>query len=57
MNMTNFELGITVCVGVAIGFTMALLFSVGCGETVIEDHEVLIGNFLGYEELMVVKKH
>ena len=57
MNMTNFELGITVCVGVAIGFTMAFLFSVGCGETVIEDHEVLIGNFLGYEELMVVKKH
>ena len=56
MNMTNFELGITVCVGVAIGFTMALLFSVGCGETVIEDHEVLIGNFLNHEELMVVRK-
>ena len=56
MNMTNFELGITVCVGVAIGFTIALLFSIGCSETVITDHEVLIGNFLNHEELMVVRK-
>jgi hypothetical protein len=54
---TNFELGITICVGIAMGFTIALLFSVGCGETVIEDHEVLIGNFLGHKELMVVKKN
>ena len=53
---TNFELGITVCVGVAIGFTIALLFSVGCEETVITDHEVIIYNFLNHEELMVVKK-
>ena len=50
------ELIITMCVGVVIGITIALLFSIGCRETVITDHAVLIGNFLGYEELMVVKK-
>jgi hypothetical protein len=50
------ELIITMCVGVVIGITIALLFSIGCSETVITDHEVLIGNFLGHEELMVVKK-
>jgi len=32
------------------------LFNWGCGETIITDHEVLIGNFLNHEELMVVRK-
>ena len=53
---TTSELIIAKCVGIVIGFTIALLFNWGCGETVIEDHEVLIGNFLNHEELMVVRK-
>jgi hypothetical protein len=48
---TNFELGITICVGIVIGFTIALLLSTPT------DYEVVIYNFLGYEELLVVKKH
>ena len=43
-------------VGVVMGITISLLFSIGCAETVITDHEVLIGNFLNHEELMVVRK-
>lgn len=50
------ELIIAMAVGVVMGITISLLFSIGCAETVITDHEVLIGNFLNHEELMVVRK-
>ena len=50
------ELIITMCVGVVIGITIALLFNWGCYETVITDHEVIIYNFLNHEELLVVRK-
>ena len=50
------ELIIAIVVCIVIGITIALLFSIGCSETVITDHEVLIGNFLNHEELMVVRK-
>ena len=40
------ELIITMCVGVVIGITIALLFNWGCYETVITDHEVIIYNFM-----------
>ncbi len=50
------ELIVAMIVSVIIGITIALLFNWGCGETIITDHEVLIGNFLDHEELMVVRK-
>lgn len=53
---TNFELGVTLCAGIVIGITIILLF-LSPKETIITDHEIVIYNFLGYEELMVVKKN
>ena len=50
------KLIVAMIVSVIIGITIALLFNWGCGETIITDHEVLIGNFLNHEELMVVRK-
>jgi len=41
-------------VGIAIGVILSLLFF--CGDSItIADHEVLIDNFLGHKELIVVK--
>jgi hypothetical protein len=45
------ELIITMVVGIIIGITITLLLSTPT------DYEVVIYSFLGYDELMVVKKH
>ena len=40
--------------GAILGIIFSILFL--CShQTVIEDHEILIGNFLGHKNLMVVK--
>ena len=53
---TDFELIVTAITGIIIGMVITLLLGLGCKETIITDHEVLISNFLGHEELMVIKK-
>ena len=45
------ELIITMIVGIVIGVTITLLFST------VAEYEVVIYNFLGHDELLVVKKH
>ncbi len=50
---TTSELIIVAITGFFIGVTVCILF--WPSTTVIKDHEVLIGNFLGYKELMVIK--
>ena len=53
---TDFELIVTAITGIIIGIVITLLLGMGCKETVITDHEVLIDNFLNHEELLVVRK-
>jgi len=51
---SNYDLLIMAGVGIAIGVILSLLFF--CGDSItIADHEVLIDNFLGHKELIVVK--
>ena len=54
---TDFELIVTAVTGIIIGMVITILLGIGCRETVITDHEVIIYNFLSHEELMVVKKN
>ena len=51
---TTYDLLIITGVGVAIGVVLSLLF-ICDSSTTIADHEVVIENFLGYKELIVVK--
>jgi hypothetical protein len=53
--MDNF---ILVTVGIFIGITITLLvtFIVGGTYTIISDYEVIVEGFLGYDELMVVRR-
>jgi hypothetical protein len=51
---TTSELIATAITGFIIGITVSLLFF-SISTTVIEDHEVVIENFLGYKELIVVR--
>ena len=53
---TDFELIVTAVTGIIIGMVITILLGIGCRETVITDHEVIIYNFLNHEELMVVRK-
>ena len=48
---STIELIITMVVGIIIGITITLLLSTPT------DYEVVIYSFLGYDELLVVKKH
>lgn len=52
---SNYDLLIMAGVGIAIGVILSLLFVCSCPTTIITDHKVLIDNFLGYKELIVVK--
>ena len=53
---TDFELIVTAVTGIIIGMVITILLGIGCRETVITDHEVIIYNFLNYDELLVVRK-
>ena len=52
---STYDLLIMAGVGIAIGVILSLLFLCNCPITTIADHEVLIDNFLGHKELVVVK--
>jgi len=51
---TTYDLLIIASVGIVMGIILSLLFFCG-NSTTIADHEVLINDFLGYKELIVVK--
>jgi|ETNmetMinimDraft_9_1059917.scaffolds.fasta_scaffold11119_4 hypothetical protein len=51
---TNSELITMIITGFIIGITVSLLFF-SKAPTLITDHEVVIENFLGHRELMVVR--
>jgi hypothetical protein len=51
---TTYDLLVITGVGIAIGVVLSLLF-ICDSSTTITDHEVVIENFLGYKELIVVK--
>jgi hypothetical protein len=50
---TTGELAIMTITGFIIGITVCILF--WPSTTVITDHEVIVSNFLGHKELMVIK--
>jgi hypothetical protein len=49
---TTSELIIMTITGFIIGITVCVLF---WPTTTIEDHEIVVSNFLGHKELMVIK--
>jgi hypothetical protein len=60
LTWTTYDLLITAGVSIAIGVTLSILLSVAINNSTIvignTTYEVVIDNFLGYEELMVVKR-